>query len=72
VGVFAPSNQSAAKPFPPACSGSVITAWYRDAALTQPWCQDVTSPCPGETATHYCDGSRTPYYRTFCGTCSPN
>lgn len=72
AGILAPTAQSMAKPITPACQGSIITAWYRDAALTQGWCQDVTSPCPGYSATHYCDGSHTPYYKTICVTCGLN
>ena len=72
--VLAPTPQSEAKPITPACpfGSSIITAWYRDAALTQGWCQDVTTPCPGYSATHYCDGSHTPYYKTICGSCPLN
>lgn len=72
VGIFALTGRSAAKPITPACSGSIITAWYRDAALTQGWCQDVTTPCPGQTATHWCDGSHTPYSKTICVACQAN
>lgn len=71
VGLLAPTSPSAAKPLSPSCSGSIITAWYSDPGLTQGWCQDVTTPCPGQTATHYCDGSHTPYYKTICVTCYP-
>ena len=35
AGILAPTAQSLAKPITPACQGSIITAWYRDAALTQ-------------------------------------
>ena len=72
VGILATTGKSAAKPITPACSGAIITSWYSDAALTHGWCQDVTTPCPGQSATHACDGSHTPYYKTICVTCYPN
>ena len=74
VGLIAPASRSDATAVPKACpfGSSIITAWYRDAALTQGWCQDVTTPCPGYSATHYCDGSHTPYYKTICVACAPN
>ena len=74
AGILAPTAQSAATAITPACpfGSSIITAWYRDAALTQGWCQDVTTPCPGYSATHYCDGSHTPYSKTICVACGLN
>jgi hypothetical protein len=69
--VLASAPRSEAKPITPACpfGNSVITAWYSDPGLTQGWCQDVTTPCPGYSATHYCDGSHTPYSKQICVSC---
>jgi hypothetical protein len=66
-----PASDSDAFPTPAACKAGqrTVTLWFHDAALTQPWCQDTTIPCPGESATHHCDNQRTPYFKIYCQTC---
>lgn len=69
-----PATKSDALPTQAACKAGqrTVTLWFHDAARTHPWCQDVTIPCPGESATHYCDNQRTPYYRIYCQACILN
>jgi hypothetical protein len=74
VALITPATPAGAIAVPRACTTnqSTIIVYYSDSAKTHPICQDVLYACPGFSPTHFCDGSKTPYYTTYCNDCGLN
>ncbi|HVS00563.1 MAG TPA: hypothetical protein VMW27_28330 [Thermoanaerobaculia bacterium] len=66
VALIVPASPGEAGPVSPNCAFNQmkIRSYYRDAARTQPDCQDVISP--QACRTYFCDP--TPYYTDYCST----
>jgi hypothetical protein len=64
TGLIVPAAPGDAGPISPSCAFNQmrIRSYYRDAARTQPDCQDVISP--QACRTYFCDP--TPYYQDYC------
>lgn len=74
AGLITPAAPAGAIPPPVYCSSnqSTIIVYYSDRWKENAICQDVLYACPGEYPTHWCDGSKTPYYTKYCNSCPAN